>query len=97
MSNPSLQEAFSAADAPQALPPAASLHDGAASRPDTPADLADHGYRVEFGVLDDRGSACYWWSWTVPGCADVSVSCGEFDSADEAIADARRDLREWSQ
>jgi hypothetical protein len=61
----------------------------------TPKDLAEAGYRIELG--DPHGedgqdlANKYWWTWSVGSGLDVSE--GEWDTAEEAIADARRDLQ----
>jgi hypothetical protein len=62
----------------------------------TPKDLVDAGYRIELGdPYGEDGQDLankYWWTWSVGSCLDVSA--GEWDTAEEAIADARRDLKE---
>jgi hypothetical protein len=68
------------------------------TRPETPKDLADAGYRIEFGEPGDYDdfpelAGRFWWTWSRKGCG-VEASTPEWGTADEAIADARRDQAE---
>jgi hypothetical protein len=70
------------------------------TRPTTPPDLEAAGYRIEFGdpTLESPPgfqelAGRYWWTWSAPG-AGIDSSNGEWDTPDEAIADARRDTEQ---
>jgi hypothetical protein len=61
--------------------------------PETPSQLAEKGYRIEFGTADhptpeERGR--YWWTWARGSGSDVSGE--DWTTAEGAIADALQDL-----
>jgi hypothetical protein len=64
----------------------------------TPEDLVDFGYRIEVGNpghLSDSEPDRYWWTWIDPiAGGDVAPSEGDWTTAEEAVADARRDMKE---
>ena len=61
----------------------------------TPADLLADGYRVELGTEQTPGyDGQYWWTQCKPGWIEVRVSEGYWDSVNECVADAYRDMRE---
>lgn len=60
-----------------------------AESPETPADLAAAGYRIERGGPNDGDLlGKFWWTWCKGG-AGVDASNQEWPTADDAIADAR--------
>lgn len=71
-----------------------------ATKPVTPKDLQDAGYRIELGesekgvpdelIADLIGK--YWWTWAGDNCASIDSSTGEWDTPEEAVADAYRDM-----
>ena len=69
------------------------------SQPYTPEDLSDFGYRIEFGGPEHAGwrnlVGKFWWTWVDPIVgSDVITSEGEWGTAEEATAAARKFMKE---
>lgn len=64
--------------------------------PAIPADLQEAGYRILYGdeetMTDESLVGMYWWVWIKPRSGLAFCSEGEWETAEEAIANARLDM-----